>query len=81
MEMSEARVDDMLANIKAEYRRARQMHNPMRGSHEGWAVIYEEVDEMWDEIKASNIHLARSEAVQVAAMCLAFLLEVNDVAG
>lgn len=75
---TQEQIDYMLQSIEKEYVRARQMHNPMRGPHEGWAVIYEEMDEMWDEIKANQINLARKECLQVAAMCLAFLLEIHD---
>lgn len=64
--------------IMEEYVRARQKFAPMRGPHEGYAVILEELDEMWDAIKSNDIPHARKECLQVAAMCLAFLLEVKD---
>jgi hypothetical protein len=64
--------------ILAEYRRARLKFAPMRGPHEGYAVILEELDEAWDEIKANNIPMARKEMLQVAAMALAFLVEVGN---
>jgi hypothetical protein len=64
--------------ILAEYRRARLKFAPMRGPHEGYAVILEELDEAWDEIKANNIPKARKEMLQVAAMALAFLVEVGN---
>lgn len=63
--------------IVDEYMRARQKFPPFRSAHEGYAIILEEVDEMWAEIKANNTKLARKECVQVAAMCFAFLLEVG----
>lgn len=64
-------------DIVQEYRRARESFKPMRGAHEGYAVILEELDEMWDAIKQNKIESARMECLQVAAMCLAFLLEVK----
>ena len=67
-----------LTDIRREYSRARKKFAPMRGPHEGYAVILEELDEMWDAIKANNITDARNEALQVAAMALAFLLEVKE---
>jgi len=72
-------IADTAAAIIDEYKRARGKFSPMRGPHEGWAVIYEELDEMWDEVKANNVGGARKECLQVAAMALAFLLEVHDV--
>lgn len=65
-----------LMAIEAEYDRARKLHAPMTSPHHGWAVLREEVDEMWDAVKANDVIAARREALQVAAMALAFLREV-----
>ena len=70
-----------LANhVYQELLRARKMHAPMRGPHEGYAVLLEEVDELWSEVKAKTFDkaAARKEALQVAAMALAFAVEVCD---
>lgn len=63
------------------YTKARVKHAPMRGPHEGYAILLEEVDELWDEVKAwqsddPNREKMRKEALHVAAMALAFLVEV-----
>ena len=46
-------------------------------AHEGYAVLKEEVDELWDEIKISKTFDANlimvKEAVQVAAMAIKFI--------
>lgn len=55
----------------------RRKHKPMNGPHEGYAIILEELDEMWDAIKANDIKHAKHEATQVAAICIAFIAEVN----
>jgi len=69
---------------------AREKHAPMRGPHEGYAVLLEELDELWDLVKLNPrkaypeasepnaVHRARmrEEALQVAAMALAFAEEV-----
>jgi hypothetical protein len=68
---------DQIDQIFFEYRRARDKFRAMVGPHEGYAVILEELDEMWDAIKKNDITHARKECLQVAAMCLAFLLEVG----
>lgn len=63
-----------------ELRRAQEKHGPMHGAHEGYAVILEELDELWDEVKAQKPDVAkmRKEALQVAAMALRFIHDVCD---
>ncbi len=49
--------------------------------HEGYAVIREEIDELWDEVKKNqrNYDIAnqRKEAIQCAAMCIRFATELT----
>lgn len=46
--------------------------------HEGYAVILEELDELWDECRQRdpNKDKLRREAVQVAAMAIRFAAEI-----
>jgi len=48
--------------------------------HEAYAVILEEVDELWDEIKKNqkkyDYPAQRKEATQAAAMLVRFLVEL-----
>ena len=69
------RLFDILAEVCKEVERAQQKHpTPMRSGHEGYAILKEEVDELWAEIKADrDDELTRKEAVQVAAMAVRFL--------
>lgn len=71
------RVDEVLGLVRAEILRATELHRPMSSAHEGWAVIREEVDELWDEVKANDPQRAAEEAVQVAAMGARFLLDLG----
>jgi hypothetical protein len=52
---------------------------PMQSGHEGWAVIKEELDELWEEVKkyphAERTSL-REEATQIAAMAIRFIADV-----
>lgn len=48
---------------------------PFRSTHEGFAILKEEVDELWEEVKCGNLDEAKQEAVQVAAMALRFLVD------
>lgn len=56
--------------------RAAEKFKPFNSSHEGYAVLKEEVDELWDAIKKNDLKNAREEAVQVAAMALRFLVDI-----
>lgn len=60
-----------------ELRSAMDRFPPMASAHEGYAVILEELDEMWQEVKHGTPDRAREEAVQVAAMALRFLVDID----
>lgn len=49
-------------------------------AHEGFAVLKEEVDELWDEVKGDTAytHDGMLEAVQTAAMGVRFVVELHD---
>lgn len=115
-----AEVTNALEQVRQSYAKARAKHAPMHSAHEGYAVLAEEFDELWDEVKAwqppgqykpkpdcptcagkgsvwiggqggdyEDCHCIldtereskanmRKEALHVAAMALAFILEVCD---
>jgi NTP pyrophosphatase (non-canonical NTP hydrolase) len=49
--------------------------------HEGYAVLLEEVDELWVEVKKNqkvyDLEAQRKEAIQVAAMAIRFATELT----
>lgn len=48
--------------------------------HEGYAVLKEEVDELWDEIKGiQNKDRLREEATQIGAMAIRFINDLLEV--
>jgi hypothetical protein len=58
--------------VHQELQRARVLHAPIHSVHEGYSVILEELDELWEEIrqkreKRNEGHMVE-ELVQVAAM-------------
>jgi len=62
--------------ICAEYLRASKKFPKFNSRHEGYAVIKEELDELWDAIKENATNdLVEEEAVQVGAMALRFLID------
>lgn len=74
-------IDETTTLIANEVRRAKAKHpgnfcNP----HHGYAVLLEEVDELWDEVKKNSktfdILKAKEEAIQIAAMAVRFVTEL-----
>ena len=66
--------DDLLQTIKDELARARLKFPNFNSAHEGYAVLLEEVDELWAEIKANGDQTdMRDEAIQIAAMAVRFI--------
>jgi hypothetical protein len=61
------------AQVAVELDRARAGHNNINSLHEGYAVILEEMDEVWDEIKKKRSQRDSAkllaELIQIAAMC------------
>ncbi len=71
---SDARIAEI---VLAELLRARAMFGPMASAHEGYAVILEELDELWWEVKHGDDREAMArEAIQVAAMAIRFVADV-----
>ena len=68
------RIDKIIENVKQELLNATEKFGKFHNFHEGYAVLLEEVDELWDEIKnknhSSQKSCVESEAIQVAAMAI-----------
>lgn len=64
-----------------ELTKAMEKYPSMSSYHEGWAVILEEVDELWDEVKLKpalrDKEKLRAEAKQIAAMALRFMIDLT----
>ncbi len=70
---------EIIDKIEDEYIIALTKFPRFNSAHEGYAVIKEEVDELWDEIKKSQRPLEmKEEAIQIAAMALRFIIDVCD---
>jgi len=70
------RVAEAINAAVHELCRAAVKFPPMHSAHEGYAVILEELDELWHEVKHGTPDRAREEAAQVAAMALRFLVDI-----
>ena len=71
--------DEIIASICKELDRAYAKHGKrLWGRHEFYAILLEEVDEAWENIKADGPRdeLVK-EIIQIAAMCVRYL-EIGD---
>lgn len=77
-EKPRSNLDLALESIKTEYYRAQRKHGDtlFNSTHEGYAVLKEEVDEMWDEIKADEVSRSVEECIQVGAMAVKYIVSV-----
>lgn len=74
----------IIGDVRAELEQARALFPRFNSAHEGWAVIQEELDELWQEVKANkggtavayNAGPMYQEAKQVAAMAIRFMLDI-----
>lgn len=68
--------------IRDEVRRAESLHARINSAHEAYAVILEELDEFWEQVKlkrnSRNPSEMRTELIQVAAMCVRTIRDVID---
>ena len=72
--------ESFLAAVNTEYARARQKNGPYHSHHEAYAVLLEEVDEYWDQVKKKpskrdpkNMY---EELVQIAQVAMATAVEL-----
>ena len=70
--------DQVVQAVYEELRRATDKFSKFNSPHEGYAVLKEEVDELWDAIKDNaSPQRQREEAIQVAAMAIRYILDVT----
>lgn len=78
--MKESKTLEAQRAAHLELERATTDYGPFVSYHEGYAVLLEEVDELWDEVKKKPSERdpvkIKKEAVQVAAMALRFLVDL-----
>lgn len=63
---------DPLYQVRNELERARGKHAPYNSAHEAYAVMLEEVEEFWTEVKAQapSSGRMRAELIQIAATAI-----------
>ena len=70
-------VEKAVESALSELARARQKWPAgFHSGHEGYAVLKEELEELWEAVRRDDVLAQRSEAVQIAAMALRFLTDL-----
>ena len=68
-------------SVDAECQRAMSLHEPMNSVHEAYAVILEELDEFWEEVRKKknerNPRQMCQELTQIAAMAIRAIHDLN----
>ncbi len=76
------RIVDVAIAIVTEVVRAEKLHPPINSLHEGYAVIAEELDEFWEQVRLKardrDPLAVRTELIQTAAVCVRTILNVCD---
>lgn len=74
--------NEFAERVKCEVERARMLHKPINSAHEGYAVIREELEEFWEEVRMKRELRSRrhmyTELVQIAAMAQRTAEDVLD---
>ena len=79
----EAEFDKIINLIKNEYQTAIKCNgNKFNSLHEGYAVLLEEVEELWDEIKKKDRFRDYPnmiiESAQIASMAIKMIHTINE---
>ncbi len=74
---------EILKEIINEIKSARNKYHSFHSNHEGYAVLLEEFEELWDCIKESKSVKAnkkmKKECIQIAAMSIRFIEDLYEV--
>lgn len=75
-----APLHEILSAVRAELASAAKWPG-FNSAHEGYAILAEEVDELWSHVKTNqkkrDLLAMRAEAIQVAAMAIKFVQMIN----
>jgi len=70
-------VKEILTCVVKELHQASNSFNAFNSPHEGYAVIKEEVDELWGDIMNNeSCDKMKHEAIQIAAMAVRFVYDL-----
>ena len=72
--------EKIIYEIRREFISATSKFGSFHNAHEGYAVLLEEVDELWENVKLNQKNkdrnrLIKEEAIQVAAMAIRLIYD------
>lgn len=79
-----ARILSAVADVVCELHQAVAMYpRSFVSAHEGYAIIHEEMDELWECVRQKqgggrDVDSMHHEAIQVAAMAIRFAIDICD---
>lgn len=81
--MNRVKLNDLashLLEVREELTRASEMYDSFHNAHEGFAVLLEEVDELWEiiKLKPQNTQKIKQEAIQICAMAMRIIMDCVD---
>lgn len=80
MTKKKTKYDIILEDLNIELASAISKFPKFNTEHEGYAIILEELDELWEHIKVNqkyrNKQAMRKEALQTAAMSIRFMIDL-----
>lgn len=74
-------IDQIMNDILKEVKQVSEKFPPYHSVHEGYAVMLEEFDELWDEVKLKDKNHTRmyNEAKQVACTAIRFMELIEEI--
>jgi len=67
---------DIINDVLEEVAAAEKKYPSFRSSHEGYAIIKEELDELWDEVRRKDAYYPRhyTEAKHIACTAIRYMI-------
>ena len=73
----------LLGEVADEMNKAISQFPTLHSLHEGYAIMLEEVDELWEHVKTNqkrrDKEAIKKECIQIAAMALRIILDCGDM--
>ena len=81
MSVTRPEIGHICEEVAREVERAIGKFPPFHTGHEGKAIIEEELEELWELIRANDSYgeAARTEAIQLAAMAVRYVYDLTGV--